>query len=262
MNTRHRGSISTANVDKPALSARSIIVMLLAVPILVVGLANAARGQDQKQAEALKKATFAGLQSQRDGLNTQIAELEKAVQDLNSLAGWLRDEEKARQDYERVRPDLKISPALKDQLKAKLEDVQKSIGYYSYLGIAKLADIQPALDKRQGDLKSKKDQKDAIESEMNRRVDLEGPLQTFKTQISVYFTILVGLVILGFFAIAFIDSTLRRQIFAGQSGMQFVTLFSLVIAIILFGITGILEGKELAALLGGLSGYILGRTTV
>ncbi len=40
----------------------------------------------------------------------------------------------------------------------------------------------------------------------------------------------------------------------GQSGIQFLTLFSLVIAIILFGI----KGKELAALLGGLSGYIFG----
>ena len=44
-------------------------------------------------------------------------------------------------------------------------------------------------------------------------------------------------------------------------GIQFITLFALVIAIILFGITGILEGKELSALLGGLSGYILGRST-
>ena len=35
----------------------------------------------------------------------------------------------------------------------------------------------------------------------------------------------------------------------------------MVIAIILFGIINILEGKELAALLGGLSGYILGRTS-
>ena len=34
-----------------------------------------------------------------------------------------------------------------------------------------------------------------------------------------------------------------------------------MIAIILFGITNILAGKELAALLGGLSGYILGRVT-
>lgn len=41
--------------------------------------------------------------------------------------------------------------------------------------------------------------------------------------------------------------------------MQFVTLFSLVIAIVLFGVLKILDGRELAALLGGLSGYILGR---
>jgi hypothetical protein len=41
--------------------------------------------------------------------------------------------------------------------------------------------------------------------------------------------------------------------------MQFVTLFSLVIAIVLFDVLKILDGRELAALLGGLSGYILGR---
>ena len=52
---------------------------------------------------------------------------------------------------------------------------------------------------------------------------------------------------------------MREAIFTGESGIQFVTLFSLVIAIILFGVLKILEGKELAALLGGLSGYILGR---
>jgi hypothetical protein len=57
---------------------------------------------------------------------------------------------------------------------------------------------------------------------------------------------------------AYIDPQVRREIFAGQAGIQFVTLFSFVIAIILFGIIDILEGKELAALLGGLSGYILG----
>jgi hypothetical protein len=47
----------------------------------------------------------------------------------------------------------------------------------------------------------------------------------------------------------------------GEFGIQFVTLFSLIIAIILFGVLKILEGRELAALLGGLSGYILGRTS-
>jgi hypothetical protein len=54
------------------------------------------------------------------------------------------------------------------------------------------------------------------------------------------------------------DDKVRQEIFSGQAGIQFITLLSLVIAIILFGITGILEGKELSALLGGLAGYILG----
>lgn len=65
--------------------------------------------------------------------------------------------------------------------------------------------------------------------------------------------------IVGFFGIAFISEKVRDAIFSGESGIQFVTLFSLVIAIILFGVLKILEGKELSALLGGLSGYILGR---
>src|SRR4029077_11079085 len=81
----------------------------------------------------------------------------------------------------------------------------------------------------------------------------------FKTRISTYFAGLVLAVILGFFVIAGFDSKVRQSIFSSETGIQFITLFSLVIAIILFGITGILESKELSALLGGLSGYILGK---
>jgi hypothetical protein len=86
------------------------------------------------------------------------------------------------------------------------------------------------------------------------------PEQDFKLTMSIYFAILVGLVIVGFFVLAFVDERVRRTIFSGEAGIQFLTLFSIVIAIILFGITGILQDKELAALLGGLSGYILGRS--
>jgi hypothetical protein len=83
----------------------------------------------------------------------------------------------------------------------------------------------------------------------------------FKKTMSITFALLVGAVILGFFVIAFRDESVRKAIFSNESGIQFITLFSLVIAIILFGIVEVLEGKELAALLGGLSGYILGRGT-
>jgi hypothetical protein len=63
----------------------------------------------------------------------------------------------------------------------------------------------------------------------------------------------------GFYVIAWYKQGVATTIFAGELGMQFITLFLIVIAIILFGIMGTLEGKELSALLGGLSGYILGR---
>ena len=90
---------------------------------------------------------------------------------------------------------------------------------------------------------------------------LTSPEQNFRTSTSWIFAALIGAVIVGFFVLAFRDEVMRRAIFSGETGIQFLTLFSVVIAIILFGIINILEGKELAALLGGLSGYILGRTS-
>jgi hypothetical protein len=103
------------------------------------------------------------------------------------------------------------------------------------------------------------DSKTELECLQERIRSLLTPEQEFKLTMSKYFAALVGLVILGFFVMAGWDITVRRAIFSGATGIQFLTLFSIVIAIILFGITGILQDKELAALLGGLSGYILGR---
>ena len=50
------------------------------------------------------------------------------------------------------------------------------------------------------------------------------------------------------------DKRSGLAIFSWETGLQFLTLFSLVIAIILFGFTSILEGKELSALPGELGG--------
>jgi hypothetical protein len=83
---------------------------------------------------------------------------------------------------------------------------------------------------------------------------------SFKLKMSIAFAGLVAVVIAGFFWIAFSNEEVKKAIFSNEAGIQFITLFAIVIAVILFGIIGILEGKELAALLGGLSGYILGKT--
>jgi hypothetical protein len=71
---------------------------------------------------------------------------------------------------------------------------------------------------------------------------------------------MIGLLLLGFFLIIAFksDKNIGRQ-FLGDSGLQFVTMFVLIIAVILFGILGILEAKELTAILSGVSGYILGK---
>lgn len=82
---------------------------------------------------------------------------------------------------------------------------------------------------------------------------------SFKLKMSLAFAALVAVVITGFFWIAFSNEEVKKAIFSNEAGIQFITLFAIVIAVILFGIIGVLEGKELSALLGGLSGYILGK---
>jgi hypothetical protein len=94
----------------------------------------------------------------------------------------------------------------------------------------------------------------------NRFVQVESAIGQ-RAKIWYAFAGMIVVLIVGFYGIALRDVNVRLAIFKGDAGIQFITLFSLVIAIILFGLLGILEGKELAALLGGLSGYILGKGT-
>jgi hypothetical protein len=118
-----------------------------------------------------------------------------------------------------------------------------------------------ALSKRLGEIQQQLKTKRALASKIQTSIaSMLSPEQEFKRTMSITFAALIATVIVGFFVIAFRDEKIRQAIFSGETGIQFLTLFSLVIAIILFGITQVLEGKELSALLGGLSGYILGRT--
>lgn len=82
----------------------------------------------------------------------------------------------------------------------------------------------------------------------------------FKSVLSWIFCGLVLTVIVGFFWITNKKEEIARNIFSGDHGIQFITLFLLIISIILFGIMGVLQGRELGALIGGISGYILGRS--
>ncbi len=126
---------------------------------------------------------------------------------------------------------------------------------------ARKVDFTEAITQKEAEVFDKQQLLASVEDKIQDLLNPDTVKQSFKSTVSMVFAALVGTVIFGFFVIAFRDERVRQAIFSGQAGMQFVTLFSLVIAIILFGITSVLEAKELAALLGGLSGYILGRVT-
>jgi hypothetical protein len=83
----------------------------------------------------------------------------------------------------------------------------------------------------------------------------------FKIWITGIFSSIVAALLLFFFI--FIsrksETNLAKDFLSSGNGLQFITLFSLIIAIILFGVMGVLEGRELAAILSGISGYILGK---
>lgn len=84
--------------------------------------------------------------------------------------------------------------------------------------------------------------------------------QEFRVSVSAFFSALIAVMIISFFAIIFMKSGDDvGRLLLSDGGLQFVTIFVLIIAIILFGILNILEGRELAAILSGIAGYILGR---
>lgn len=124
------------------------------------------------------------------------------------------------------------------------------------LGGKSSTELKQDLKQAQEDLSWNEAKQRCLKSELTQ---MQSPTHKFKSDTSWIFGCLIGLVIVGFFILA-LDPVVRRAVFAGQVGLQFIALFSIVIAIILFGITAVLEAKELSALLGSLAGYILGRT--
>jgi hypothetical protein len=202
--------------------------------------------------EILKNEDFLALADRRaeliaesQQLKTDISELEKqlpgamAVTDLENLKKQLADLE-AKPAATRSQLDEQTRQNLENKVKGKTD-----------------LSINNEIAEKKRLLSGDKDLLSCIQEAISH---LSSPDQSFRKYMSFAFAALIGAVIVGFFILAGIDETMRRAIFSGETGIQFLTLFSLVIAIILFGITNILQDKELAALLGGLSGYILGRT--
>ncbi|HEX5872885.1 MAG TPA: hypothetical protein VFY65_20780, partial [Longimicrobium sp.] len=100
----------------------------------------------------------------------------------------------------------------------------------------------------------------AAETAIDNALAPEYQSQRFRVAVSLFFSLLIGIMIVSFFGTIYKkagDSV--GTLLLSDGGLQFVTIFVLIIAIILFGILNILEGRELAAILSGIAGYILGR---
>jgi hypothetical protein len=190
--------------------------------------------------------------------------LQRAEEDLKNTPPGTTDFDKKREFVEIRKKDVSQGETYKARARAQQEERTKAA--------QARADAIGAIDKKIESLRLQDallakalvklgTSQITVDDEISGLLKTESQRNDFKKQIALAFTFLVLLVIVGFFAVSWRDSTVRQAIFSSDSGIQFLTLFSVVIAIILFGITGILESKELAALLGGLSGYILGRVT-
>ena len=209
------------------------------------------------ECQSVNHLNFTELADLRGQLKTDVPELVRTVKDLE---GKIKPAAKAQDDLRQTTDKLSAlenKPTRSPADQAQIDSLTKQKLYIeNFLGGNTVESYQQDLGKATAELSAKKTQLQCVEG---RIASFLSPEERFKFWMSLFFATLIGLVIVGFFVLSFKDGIMRRAIFSGQAGMQFLTLFSIVIAIILFGITGILHDKELAALLGGLSGYILGR---
>ena len=203
-------------------------------------------------------SNFKTLSVNRDNLIRQISDLNEEIAALNRDIATLDPHliQSKLSDAQTALSNLKSTDQAYAERKKALEqlqnDLQNDLKRSSQALAERAADVQK-LNHLEEDLKT-------LDVEIRVQMDRASTLSQYTVTICIAFTILVLVVIIGFFVIA-VKSRVAYIIFSGSEGMQFLTLFLIVIAIILFGIMGTLEGKELAALLGGLSGYILGRSS-
>jgi hypothetical protein len=220
---------------------------------------------------ASERPDFSKLRNQRlqiiseiESLKAELLKVQDSVRKLNPLEDlqfslkFYQDDLKNSQtalENQKKFTDTKpeVIAKLENDIKWRQSNVERVAG-----DIERKKNAETESDRINKLIKGKEKELQDIEVSISDVMARDIVAQDFKTKISLYFALIVGVMIVCFFGIAFYDQKVRITIY-GQAGMQFVTLFSLIIAIILFGITGILADKELAALLGGISGYILGK---
>lgn len=201
---------------------------------------------------------FRPLFDERERLIDQLTQLEQAIEELSAKVRNLPPVDTMQRDLQRAQRDLDAEQKLTAPNLEKIASIQRYIDQANEnLETAKNADPLKAKILERDRVRRRLVQ---VEQRIASLFDATRDVNIFRSIATVAFSLLVLIVVGGFYIIAYRKDGIAAKIFAGEMGMQFVTLFLIVIAIILFGIMGTLEGRELAALLGGLSGYILGKT--
>jgi hypothetical protein len=208
--------------------------------------------------EVAKSEDFSYLSDLREDLTRQASETEQNIEQMTTKLSKLGNPPLLQRFIEGKKSELDAAQkAKKDEL---AEFLRNSIARAED-DMATYKSTSTALDEAKRNLSALMRNRSLVEHRIITLLRDAKDTGTFRWVTSVSFCALVLFVIVGFYVIAWYKDQIAYTIFAGEKGMQFITLFLIVIAIILFGIMGTLEGKELAALLGGLSGYILGRTS-
>jgi len=162
-------------------------------------------------------------------------------------------------DYLYVYYDNDYMQAETDSIKKKVADVNELVNKYEKQKKL-LSNRAKEYDKLTKNLNVIKQDIYECQNQIDSALAPEYKEQEFRKNVSYSFALVMGGLLLVFFLIIYMrsDSGLYKELLGGN-GLQFLTLFVLIISIVLFGILGILEGKELSAILAGISGYVLGK---
>ncbi|CCO44766.1 exported hypothetical protein [Vibrio nigripulchritudo SOn1] len=221
----------------------------------------------------------------KDELKDRVNRVEREIEEINnrvsSRKNRLKNLDARLQELNEalsVAPSTEVRDSLKSQIeitKSEKEETNYDIERFEteYIQEAKYAltkrkesledyeKKEGLLEVQRASLKLKEDELFDVDNQISELLNRDNIRNSFRLNISIAFTVLVAIVIIGFFLIANSKKELAVNIFSGEKGIQFITLFLIIISIILFGIMGTLESRELSALLGALSGYILGKTS-
>ena len=233
---------------------KTILVGILALEICVPLICAATDDPAKRTATE----TFLSLADKRAETQNQIVELNVEIESLKNKIQTAQDNQNGLAAAQKRINELRtLGKQRTEDDEKEYESLKKDVlSLNEKLKAVDIPQWRSLLEDRKKELLAAKMAAGDVQSEI---LSMLAPEQKFKYNMGVTFAVLIGAVVLGFFVISIVDKSVRQEIFAHEAGIQFISLFSIVIAIILFGITGILEGKELAALLAGLSGYILGR---